>query len=1193
MEFSLDQVVSVIKVGDHSLKDDIDAFSQSHNFNEDQVKEFKEKVLIDIIDRNRITTEMYEDIYKLIPDGTVFEYPVSGLAENPDPNLPPERKIIRTSYIKNDNVKLNTKIRSAQAIIADVLNEAISSEVIEEGTAEGANSDYRFYEEYNTIEPGFVILSSVTPNRGIGFFEKLFPDDEHLKYDFNTDDDNMFCIFSALFKQDNKLFEKCGRQFATNNKGYSMTDEEFYVDLINKCGFHVESTFFISSDRVKKIYKTLAETFNLNLSIRYYYFNVDKPRVAPNVNNLPHVTLKFGNPTKDDVYVVAKLGNHMFNINNTTKRSDALRYLNRMCKQYHTLKDRKTSDYKSFCRNHAKQIHKHHSDLLLNPEQLLIDQDPDDLYIAPEEPKEEVSDLGTESKKVKYVPFVFDFETVLNDKNEHCIYSYVIKKVGDNNVGFYYNRFPFDVKTKDEVLKKLFQYVIDNSEEDERAILLAHNGANFDNLLVLEMACNSTSMHSFREISTGPGNNIMLSLDITYKYKAKRTDRKETSKIISFRDSYKLLDCKASKIPDNYGIKTFKMPYSYKYYNKMFSIPIGSQTKTNYYRKIKTLITTEKDMMFYDEEFVPEYNKIISGELLKDPSMSDEMKLDILNYINELKEKKVYYLPQEYCYLYNKYDVVVVEQGLLKMEEYIRGIGSPETIIELIEKNNGPAHLIELVKSNNMCIPAAANLDIFKYRSLASLVFNLCKDDGVFDNIYKLAGNLKTFIQLSVVGGKVMKNPNEKDNLYQSKHYDYFMSLAGKDVNDEDNQELLKRAIEDSIIDNDAVSLYPSAISLCNMPAGKPTIKNITDPIKQVETAAKIDYLQGLCKEGKRRIFYCLDLETRKDLQFPILSIKDSEGIRRFKNGKFEKIVIGDVALADVIKYQDAVVTRIYTIVLFGSTCDKFAKFIKTLFTLRVVFKSIKLPCQNAIKLLMVSSYGRTILKQNLYKKMFKRVATESERQAFLKYISRNYNLIKPEIYKLGAFIKIQKHDLKARPEGYPHVGSHILEMSKCLMNSMFDKLYSNGFIVYYTDTDSIHVKANSLEKIGDMLGEKMTQFHSDFGEEGYYEVRDAKLGNANPGIFAIKSVFVMKKCYYDKLFCINAKTKKYEIIEHKRVKGIASEFMTEERYEKLLLDKAAFQCNICDYRDMVLRKTKAGKLVSLENFNRFIRMTD
>ena len=125
------------------------------------------------------------------------------------------------------------------------------------------------------------------------------------------------------------------------------------------------------------------------------------------------------------------------------------------------------------------------------------------------------------------------------------------------------------------------------------------------------------------------------------------------------------------------------------------------------------------------------------------------------------------------------------------------------------------------------------------------------------------------------------------------------------------------------------------------------------------------------------------------------------------------------------------------------------------------------------------------------------------------------------------------------------------------------------------------------------MLGEKMTQFHSDFGEEGYYGVRDPKLGNANPGIFAIKSIFVMKKCYYDKLFCINAKTKKYEIIEHKRVKGIASEFMTEERYEKLLLDKAAFQCNICDYRDMVLRKTKAGKLVSLENFNRFIRMTD
>ena len=47
-------------------------------------------------------------------------------------------------------------------------------------------------------------------------------------------------------------------------------------------------------------------------------------------------------------------------------------------------------------------------------------------------------------------------------------------------------------------------------------------------------------------------------------------------------------------------------------------------------------------------------------------------------------------------------------------------------------------------------------------------------------------------------------------------------------------------------------------------------------------------------------------------LEYPILSEKDENGIRRFRNGRFEKIVIGDIALKDVLQYQDAKITRIY-----------------------------------------------------------------------------------------------------------------------------------------------------------------------------------------------------------------------------------------------------------------------------------------
>ena len=1199
-EFNVEEILEAIHddEGNNAL-DDINSLIDMYDedLDRDERQEIYKDFLEDMVTNGHLDDEHLHQIYELIPEGAIYEYPVT----NEDGSITQA-----VAYYNTPDLDPYTTERAATALIADALQK---SQTFERQFVDGAGSDYSFYTEFVVISPGFVITTYIEKTDAVGFFAKQFPDDEHLKYNFNIDDESLFCVFSALFKQDPDLYYLCEELPPSKEE-----ERDFYLRVVTKCGINATEVFAITTTNVIRVYKKFGEAYKLNLNITYYYL-----KSTPNINdertfNRKTIAVR-GNPNSEDIkrLTVAKLADHMFNINmGETKRKDALLYLQKIGNIYDTLKDRKLrsklSEVTKLSRDHAKEFRTYQREQLLNPDELLHDIVIDDCV---EDPKFEHDELGTDKAKIKYIPFVFDYETILNNNREHCVYSYVIKKIESNVTESFFNSFPLEQEASNKLtnpLIKLFTFVIRNTKEDERAILFAHNGSRFDNLISLKLASETHGMSSFREVTAGPNNDIMLSLDITYNYKEKRTDRQCKKKVISFRDSYKLLDCKAADIPENYGIKDFKLPYCYQLYNNMFEDVYKEKNKSqmkniinNYFKsKDNNRFVTSKNTP--DEKTLKSYERIYNGEILND-DLSAELKDDIQKYRALLKKKNVYYLPEQYCLMYNKYDVLVVEQGLLKMQEYIRSLNSIESIMELIDsstyaqnENNRDTvnKLKDRVKSNNMCIPITKDLDIFQYRSLASMVFDIAKKGGIFDNIYQLTGNLKKFVQLSVVGGKVMKNPDEKKSDYRSKFYEFFMSKVGQVRDNATDKEILEKALLDSIIDNDAVSLYPSAISLCKMPAGKPDVYSFKKEKDQIDMAKAINKLIRVCsnKDNQERHFYCVDITTRKDLEYPILSEKDENGIRRFKNGSFHKLVVGDVALADAIKYQDAEVTKIYSFVRFKSSCDRFANFIKTLFTLRLVFKTIKLPCQNAIKLIMNSSYGRTILKQSHYKKVYKRVSNEQERKDFVRFLSKNYFYLKPEMIKLGMFVKLQKRELFDNPKGYPHVGSYILEMSKQLMNKMFNSIYNNNMIVYYTDTDSIHVKAESLNKLGDMIGEDMTQFHSDFGEKGYRGVYCPELGKSNPGIFAIRSLFVMKKCYYDKLFCINNETNKYTIIEHKRTKGITSEFMSEEKYKKLL-DGEMLTCDMCEYRDLVLRKTKQGALVSMSSFKRTITKTD
>ena len=74
---------------------------------------------------------------------------------------------------------------------------------------------------------------------------------------------------------------------------------------------------------------------------------------------------------------------------------------------------------------------------------------------------------------------------------------------------------------------------------------------------------------------------------------------------------------------------------------------------------------------------------------------------------------------------------------------------------------------------------------------------------------------------------------------------------------------------------------------------------------------------------------------------------------------------------------------------------------------------------------------------------------------------------------------------------------------------------------MFITDTDSIHMDTRKISLLGkefkekygrELIGKNLGQFHTDFDLDGA-ETDD---------IYAVLSVFLGKKCYYDKLYTIN-----------------------------------------------------------------------
>lgn len=384
-------------------------------------------------------------------------------------------------------------------------------------------------------------------------------------------------------------------------------------------------------------------------------------------------------------------------------------------------------------------------------------------------------------------------------------------------------------------------------------------------------------------------------------------------------------------------------------------------------------------------------------------------------------------------------------------------------------------------------------LDLDCYVSLSSMVQSYYESQGVYEDVYMLAGNVREFIQMCMVGGRTMLSENKKSR------FGY----------DGDNNFLS---------DFDAVSLYPSAMSrLGGYLKGKPKVlQNLTYKFLKKQAGYFVEIL--VKSVGTQR-------------KLPLMSAVNADGVRIFTNDMVgEHVHVDKASLEDIIEFQDVEFEVIRGYYFDEGRNTTLKRCIDQLFAERVKNKKAGNPIEKVFKLMMNASYGKTLLKpiceENKYVKACD-LAT---------YTARNYNQIKyiVKLNEKASMVKMVKPTMSHF--NYAQCGVEVLSMSKRIMNEVMCLAEDNGRHIYYQDTDSMHIAEDDVEPLAaafkqkygrDLIGKGMGQFHGDF---------DSKIIKSSP--HARKSIFLGKKCYIDELVGVGADGKE-AIDYHIRLKGV------------------------------------------------------
>lgn len=416
-----------------------------------------------------------------------------------------------------------------------------------------------------------------------------------------------------------------------------------------------------------------------------------------------------------------------------------------------------------------------------------------------------------------------------------------------------------------------------------------------------------------------------------------------------------------------------------------------------------------------------------------------------------------------------------------------------------------------LEKFNTLILEITRDIPIFDCLTISSLTDKYMIKNGAYDGVYSVQGNLREYISRAVYGGRVAVNEKYK-----------------------------KKIIEGKVADYDGVSLYPSAINRLCREMGIPT-----GEAKRVTNLSCVDYQYAILTVRIKSV--------GKHQQIPFIAHKGDGVINYLNEPPPESIIIDIITLQDYVKFHKIEYEILDGVYWEGDFNNKMGKLVQTLFNERLKYKKSNPALAETIKLMLNSSYGKTIMKKaNTEVKIIKNQSKKgkdgnailsSVDDVFQTYVYNNFRTIK-------SFRKVNEYNYEVErlkvddSDNRGHIGCAILSTSKRIMNEVFDIANDNGFPIYYTDTDSLHCNCADVKPLEteykriygkELNGKNLEQFHTDFTLDG-----------ADDEIYAIKSIFLGKKSYMDYL---ESKDKDGNTIHgyHIRLKGITEAGMKNE----------------------------------------------
>lgn len=405
--------------------------------------------------------------------------------------------------------------------------------------------------------------------------------------------------------------------------------------------------------------------------------------------------------------------------------------------------------------------------------------------------------------------------------------------------------------------------------------------------------------------------------------------------------------------------------------------------------------------------------------------------------------------------------------------------------------------LYEGLEKFNLIMRDVAGLRSYDYITISRLAFEYFNKNNCFEGVAYCNGNLRQYLSNAVYGGRVHVNEAIKGKIITAVLNDY-----------------------------DANSLYPSAFArMCDEGQGlaKGFAKVIQEEHKIYDNIKKLNYYVVTVKITK----------INKKQNNPFIQIRKddiSEYINDLPDNKPVITTIDKITLEDYIKFHEIEFEILKGVYYNEGFNNKIGEVVKKLYNDRMKFKKTNEQMATIIKLILNSTYGKTIPK-----KSYEKVHYVKEKD-LEKFIYKNYSNIKGFFYKVS---KDQYEVTTATTDdtyNLASVGIKCLSYSKRIMNEVMGLASDNDILIYYQDTDSMHIKDVDIERLEalyrheygkELHGKGLGQFGSDFEIEGCKNVK------------SMLSCFLGKKSYFDMLLGEDEKTGEIKIGHHIRLKGI------------------------------------------------------